>query len=61
MKQDRGDRINPTLNGGGCSVLIWGRTCRMLLGDEGKTLSGDKGTRKDEHGPKIQQGRLARV
>ena len=52
MKQDREDRINPTVNGRGRSVLIWGRTCRMLLGDKGKPLSGDKGMRTDKHGPK---------
>ena len=34
-------RINPTMNGGGRLVLICGRTCRTLLGDKGKTLSGD--------------------
>ena len=54
-------QINPTMNGGGRSVLIWGRMCRTLLVDKGKPLSGDKGTRTDEHGPKIQQGRMARV
>ena len=61
MKQDLGDQINPTMNGGGCSVLIWVQTCRTLLVDKGKPLSGDKGTRTDENGPKIQQGRMAHV
>ena len=55
------DRINPTMTGGGRSVLIWGRTCRTLLGDKGKPLSGDKGTRKEEHSPKIRHGRMAYV
>ena len=59
MKQDLGDQINPTMNGGGRLVLIWGRTCRTLLGDKGKPLSGDKGTRMDKHGPKILQGIMA--
>ena len=49
------------MNSGGRSVLIWGRTCRMLLGDKGKPLSEDKGTRTDEHGLKTQQGRMERV
>ena len=61
MKQDRGYRINPTMNGEGRLVLIWGQTCRMLLGDKGKPLSGDKGTRTDEHGTKTRQGRMACV
>ena len=61
MKQDWGDQINPTMNDRWRSVLIWGRTCRTLLGDKGKPLSGDKGTRTDEHGPKTWQGRMARV
>ena len=56
-----GYRINPTMNGGGRSVLIWGWTCRKLLVDKGKPLSGDKGIRTDEHVPKIWQGRMARV
>ena len=54
-------RINPTMNGGGCSVLIWGRTWITLLVDKGKPLSGDKGTRTDENGPKIRQGIMASV
>ena len=61
MKQDWGDRINPTMNGRGRSVLIWGRTCITLLGDKGKPLSGDKGIRTDEHGPKTWKGRMACV
>ena len=61
MKQDWGDQINTTMNSGGRSVLLWGRTYRTRLIDKGKPLSGDKGTRMDEHGPKIQQGRMARV
>ena len=32
-----------------------------MLGDKGKPLSGDKGTRTDKHGPKIRQGRMARI
>ena len=46
-------RINPT--------MIWGQTCITMLGDNGKPLSGDKGTRTENHGPKIQQGIMARV
>ena len=42
-------------------VLIWVQMYRTLLGDKGKTLSGDKGTCTDEHGTKIQQGRMAHV
>ena len=61
MKKDWGYRFNPTMNGRGRSVLIWGKTCRTLLGDKGKPLSGDKGTHTDEHGPKIQKGRMARI
>ena len=61
MKQYWGDQINPTMNGEGRLVLIWGRTCRTMLVDKGKLLSGDKGTRTEEHGPKIKQGRMARV
>ena len=61
MKQDWGDQINPTMNGGGRSVLIWGWTYRTLLVDKVKPLSGDKGMRTDEHGPKMWQGRMARV
>ena len=49
------------MTGGGNSVLIWVRTCRTLLGDKGKPLSGDKGTRTDEHSLNIRQGRMARV
>ena len=49
------------MNNGGRSVLIWGRMCRTMLVNKGKPLSGDKGTRKDEHGPKIRHGRMARV
>ena len=45
------------MNGGGRSVLIWGRTRRTLLVDKGKPLSGDKGTRTDKQGPKIRQGK----
>ena len=48
IKQDWGDRISPTINDGGRSVLIWGRTCRTLLGDKGKPLSGDKGARTNK-------------
>ena len=54
-------RINPTMNGGGRSVLILGQMCRMMLGDNGKPLSGDKGTRTKEHGPKARQGRMSRI
>ena len=54
-------RINLIMNGRGRSVLIWGQTFRTLLVDKGKPLSGDKSTRTDEHSPKIQQGRMARV
>ena len=53
--------INPTMNGVVHLVLIWGRTCRMLSVDKGKALAGDKGTRMDEHGPKIRQGRMEYV
>ena len=60
-KQDWGDWINPTMNGGGHLLLIWGRTWRTLLEYKVKPLSGDKGTRTDDHNPKIQQGRMARV
>ena len=49
------------MNGGGRFVMIWVQTCRLLLEDKCKPLSGDKGTRTDEHGPKIQQGRMACV
>ena len=48
MKQDLGGKINPTMNGRGPSVLIWGRTCRTLLGDKGKPISGEKGTRTNK-------------
>ena len=61
MKQDLGDQINPSMKGGGRSILIWGRTCRTLLVDKGKTLSGDKGTRTDGNSPNIRQGRMERV
>ena len=61
MKQDWGDRINPTMNGGGRLVLIWGWTYRTMLVDKGNTLSGYKGTCTYEHGPKILQVRMARV
>ena len=54
-------RINPIMNSGGNSVLILGRKCRTLLGDDGKPLSGDKGTLTDDHGTKIRQVRMARV
>ena len=47
MKQYWGDQINPTMNGGGRSVLIWGRICITMLGDKVKPLPGDKGTRTD--------------
>ena len=56
ITKDWGDQINTTMNGGGCLVLIWDQTCRALLGYKGKHLSGDKGTRTDEHGPKIRPG-----
>ena len=49
------------MNGGGRSVLIFGQTCRTMLVDKGKPLSGDKGTRTDENGPKIRQGIMASV
>ena len=49
------------MNGGGRSILIWGQTCRMLLVDKGKPLSGDKGVPTDKHGPKIQQERMTCV
>ena len=52
-------RINPTMNSGGRLVMIWGKTCRTLLVDKVKPLSGYKGTRTDEQGPKIRQGRIA--
>ena len=61
MKQYWGGQINPTMNGWGHLVLNWGWICRTLLGDKGKPLSGDRGTRIDEHSPKIRQGRMARV
>ena len=57
----RWERITPTMNSGKRSVLIWGQTCITMLVDKGKTLSGDKSTRTDEHGPNIRQGRMARV
>ena len=41
--------------------MIWDQTCRMLLGDKSKPLSGDKGIRTDEHGPKTRHGRMACV
>ena len=47
-RNQNGERINPTMNGGGPSVLIWGRKCRTLLGYKGKPLSGDKVMRTDE-------------
>ena len=49
------------MSGGGRSVLIWIRLCRTMLGDKGKHLSGDKGTRTDKHGPKKQKGKMAQV
>ena len=49
------------MNGGERLILIWGQTCRTMLVDKGKPLSGDKGTCTDEHGPNIRQGRMARV
>ena len=49
------------MTGGGRRVLIWGQTRRTLLGDKGKPPSGDNGTRTDEHGPKIRQGRMAHL
>ena len=61
MKQDWGDQIDPTINGRGRSVLIWGQTCRTLLENEGKPISGDKGTHTDENDPNIWQERMARV
>ena len=61
MKQDLGDQIKPTMNGRGRLVLIWGQIYRTLLGDKGKPLSGDKGTRTDKHGPKTRQGRMAHI
>ena len=54
-------QINTTMNGRECLVLIWGQTCRTLLKDKGKPLSGDKGMRTNEHSPKTQQGRMAFV
>ena len=33
VKLDWPYQINPTMNGGGRSVLIWGQRCRILLGD----------------------------
>ena len=39
MKQDWGDQINPTMIGGGHSLLIQDQTCRAMLGDKVKTLS----------------------
>ena len=61
-RQDgRNQQINLTMNGGGHSVLILGQTLRTMLVDKGKPLSGDKGTRKDNHCPKIRQGRMERV
>ena len=47
------NQINPTMNGGGRSVLIWGQTCSTLLENEGKPISGDKGTHTDENDPNI--------
>ena len=49
------------MTGGGLSVLIWGRTCRAVLVDKGKTQLGDKGTCTYKHGPKTQEGRMACV
>ena len=49
------------MNNGGRSLLIWGRMCTTMLVNNVKPLSGDKGTRKDKHGPKIRQGRMARI
>ena len=54
-------RINPTINGRGRQVLIWDQTCRTLLGNKCKPLSGDKRMRTDKHGPNTWQGRLARI
>ena len=61
LLQEVTGRINPILNGRGCSVLIWGKTCRTMLEDKGKPLAGDKGTCTDKHGPKTWQGIMARV
>ena len=54
-------QFNPTMNGGGRSVLILGQMCRMMFGDKVKPLSGNKGTRTNEHGPKTRQGRMSRI
>ena len=32
-----------------------------MLGDKGKPLSGDNGTRTDKHNPNIEQGRMEHV
>ena len=56
MKQDWGDRINPTMTSGGRSVMIQGRTCRALLGDKGNPyLAGEKGTRTDDNYTKTRR------
>ena len=60
-QNSQSSQINPTTNGGRRSVMIQGRTSRTLLVDKGKPLSGDKGMRTDKHGPRIRQGRMARV
>ena len=49
------------MNGEGRWLLIWGQMYRTLLVDNGKPLSGDKGTHTNEHGPNIRQGRMERV
>ena len=49
------------MNGGGRLVLIWGRTCRTMLGDKGKPLSGDKDTRTDNNSQNTQQKGMTHV
>ena len=61
LEENEAHLINPTMNSRERSVLIWVRKCRTLLGDKGKPLSGDKGTRTDDHGPKTRQGKMAPV
>ena len=61
MKQDWGEQINPTMNSRGHSILIWVQTCRTMLVDKGKPLSGDKGTHMDKHSPKTWQWRMTCV